>query len=232
MTERRYTDQEVTRLLQRAADLDRDSSAGAVARGLSLTELREIAAEAGIDPGAVTRAASELSTRPPSRTGGLLLGDSPVVRRTTAVPANLDRAALGRLVDVIDAEVPDQGTVGEALDSVRWTSAGRFVSRQVVVQPGERETVIRVEERFTDRIRAVIHAIPVTYGAGIGLVVGAEALAGGAGLGVATAVAGAAVGAGIGRGIWNLVRRNSRRRVESLAERLGEEASRLVESRE
>lgn len=229
MTERRYTDQEVARLLQRAADLDRDSSSGAVARGLSLSELREIAAEVGIDPGAVTRAAAELTRAAPSRAGALLLGDPPVVRRTTAVPTPLDRTALGRLIEVIDAETPAQGTVGEALGSVRWTSTSRFLSRQVVLQPGRQETVVRVEERFTDRLRAVIHILPTLYGAGFGLAIGAEALAGGAGLGAAIAAAGAGLGLGLGRGLWNVLRRGSRRRVEHLTERLGEEAARLTE---
>ncbi len=228
MTERRYTDQEVTRLLQRAADLDRDSSAGAVARGLSLTELRDIAAEAGIDPGAVTRAATELTSQAPSRAAALVLGASPVVRRTAAVPASLDRAALGRLVEVIDAEVPAQGTVGEALGSVRWTSTNRFLSRQVVLQPGEEETVMRVEERFTDRVRGVIHFLPAMYGGGFGLALGSGALGGGGVVGGVVAAAGALLGLGIGRGIWTALRRGSRGRVDRLAERLGEEASRMV----
>jgi hypothetical protein len=95
------------------------------------------------------------------------------------------------------------------------------------MQPGNDETVVRVEERFADRIRAIVHAIPVTYGAGAGLAVGAEAL-GGAVPGVALALTGGAVGLGIGRVIWNLMRRASRRRVESLATRIGDEASRLA----
>ncbi len=227
MSERRYTDQEVTRLLQRAADLDRDGPPTAVARGLSLTDLQSIASEVGIDPAMVTRAATELSTRGPSRVGSALLGESPVVRRTAAVPAALDRSALGRLVEVIDEETPAQGTVGEALGSVRWTSSTRFLSRQVVLQPGDAETVVRVEERFTDRVRTIIHALPVTYGVGAGLAVGAEAL-GGAIPGVALALTGGLVGLGVGRAIWNAVRRGSRRRVEALTARLGDEASRLA----
>jgi hypothetical protein len=229
MSERRYTDQEVTRLLQRAADLDRDSAGGAVARGLSLTELREIAAEVGIDPTMVTRAATEVSTSGPSRAGRLLLGEAPVVRRTSAVPVRLSREALGRLVEVVDAEMPAQGTVGEALGAVRWTSSNRFVSRQVVMQPGDAETVVRVEERFTDRIRAVIHLIPATYGAGGGLALGSELL-GAVGPGIPVALAGAALGFGLGRAIWKVLRRASSRRVESLTDKLGEEAAALSES--
>jgi hypothetical protein len=232
MTERRYTDQEVTRLLQRAADLDRDSTPSGIARGLSLTELREIAAEAGIDPRAVTRAAGELTTTSSTRTAGAVLGASPVVRRTAAVPARLGPEALGRLVDVVDAEVPAQGTVGEALGTVRWTSSNRFLSRQVVLQPGEGETVMRVEERFTDRLRAVLHGLPAAYGGGLALVAATEAVAAGAVPAAAIAVAGAAAGFGLGRAIWNVVRGRSTRRVAELARTLEEEAAALAASTE
>lgn len=227
MTERRYTDQEVARLLQRAADLDRDSGTGALAPGLSLSQLRGIAAEVGIDPGMVTRAATELSVSRPSRAGSLLLGESPVVRRTAAVPASLDRAALKRLIEVVDDELPAQGTVAEALGSVRWTSSSRFVNRQVVFQPGETETVVRVEERFVDRIRAVAHLLPLGYGVGGGLLVGTEVLSVGGLAAGAAAAAGGLLGWGLGRALWTALRGASRRRVERLAERLGDEASRL-----
>lgn len=228
MGERRYTDQEVTRLLQRAADLDRDTGGTGVARGLSLAELREIASEAGIDPAAVTRAAGELRTAPVSRLGSTLLGPSPVVRRTAAVPARLGADALGRLVDVVDAEVPAQGTVGEALGSVRWTSANRFLSRQVVIQPGEGETVVRVEERFTDRLRGVLHGLPAAYGGGLALIAATEAVAAGPWGAAAIAAGGALAGLGLGRALWSAVRRRSSRRVGRLAERLEVEASDLA----
>ena len=195
---------------------------------MSLAELREIAAEAGIDPRAVTRAASDLAAPAASRAGAALLGQSPVVRRTAAVPARLEADALARLIDVVDAEMPAQGTVGEALGAVRWTSSNRFISRQVVVQPGDGETVMRVEERFTDRIRGVLHGLPAAYGGGIGLLVAAEAMAAGPASAVAMALGGAAAGLGLGRLIWNALRRGSRRRVEGLAQRLEEESSRIL----
>jgi hypothetical protein len=226
MSERRYTDEEVARLLQRAADLDRDSGAPTLARGLSLTELRDIAAEAGIDPGMVTRAASEIPGRGTRRPTEALLGGSGVVGRTAAFPGRMDREALGRLVEIVDAESPEQGTVGEALGSIRWTSKGRFLSRQVVLRPGESESVVRVEERYTPRARAVIHLIPMTYAAGAGLAAGAQFFA--AGAAQASAAVGAALaGFGLGRAIWTFLRARSARRVEGLLEKLSEEAAHL-----
>lgn len=230
MTERRYTDQEVARLLQRAADIDRHSPAGqSVARGLSLGELQDIAAEVGIAPAAVTRAADEIAAPAASRLASAALGGAGLVRRTTALAVQLDRSGLGRMVEVIDAEVPAAGTVGEALGSVRWTATGRFLNRQVVVQPTETETVIRVEERYTDRLRAVMHLLPALYGAGGGVALGG-AWAGSAPVAGLIALAGSAVGLGVGRALWNALRSRSRRRVDRLSERLASEANALDRS--
>lgn len=230
MTERRYTDREVARLLQRAADIDHGAStASTVARGLSLTELQDIASEAGIAPEAVLRAADEMAVPAAPRMATLALGDPGLVRRTAALPVQLDRAALGRMVEVIDAEAPASGTVGEALGSVRWTATSRFLNRQVVVQPTESETVIRVEERYTDRLRAIVHLLPALYGGGGGMALGA-ALSGGTPAAALVAIAGAGVGLGLGRALWNALRFRSRQRVDRLSERLASEANALDRS--
>jgi hypothetical protein len=189
--------------------------------------LRDIAAEAGIDPGMVTRAADEISGPRPRRPTEGLLGGSGVVGRTVAFPGHMDRQALGRLVQIVDAESPEQGTVGEALGSIRWTSTNRFVSRQVVMQPGDAESVVRVEERYTARARAVIHLLPLTYGAGAGLATGAQFFS--AGVAQASLAVGAALaGFSIGRGIWSFLRARSVRRVEALLGRLGDEVARMT----
>ena len=227
MSERRYTDEEVAQLLQRAADLDRDTESSTLARGLSLAELRDVAAEAGIDPGMVTQAASELPGRRARRPTQGLLGGSGVVARTAALPGRLDRDAMGHLVDIIDADSSEQGTVGEALGSVRWTSSNRFSSRQIVLQPGDTESVVRVEERYTRRARAVIHLLPMTYAAGAGLAAGAEFFVAGAAQ-ASVAVGAALAGFGIGRAIWSFLRSRSARRVEGLIGKLGDEAARMT----
>lgn len=225
MSEPRYTDQEVARLLKRAADLDQEAGSGSeVARGLSLADLREVAAEAGIDPAAVTRAAAELATPSTSKIPGFLLGETGLIRRTAAVPGTLDRSGLAHLVSVIDAEAPASGTVGEALGSIRWTATGRFMNRQVVVRPTDTETVVRVEERFTDRLRAIIHILPASYGAGGGVALGAAMLGGGPSTALA-ALGGTVVGLGLGRALWNGLRARSKGRVERLTQRLAAEAS-------
>jgi hypothetical protein len=134
------------------------------------------------------------------------------------------------LMRIVDEEMPAQGSISQALGNVRWHSRGRFLSRQVSIEPGEEETLVRVEERFEHRLRAMIHAIPSSYATMLGFIVGMEQIGGapwGIGLGIA---AGAGVFAVSGR-IWNWVSRRSRARVELLSDRLAADASERAEPR-
>jgi hypothetical protein len=216
MTERRFTDDEVARILRRAAELDRrevdEGGSAEVARGLSLAELQEVAAEVGIAPATIARAALELER--PDATGlrEAVMGGSPVAQMTNVVPRPLTPAEMARVVQVVDEVMPDQGSVTEALGSVRWLSRGRFLSRKVVLQPTDAETRIQVQERYTGRARGASHFMPLSYGLGIGLVIGADVI-GGAGAGISLSVLGAVGGWGIGRAIWAGLRAASARRV-------------------
>jgi len=231
MTERRFTDKEVAIILRRAADLEKRTSSTALSsgRGLTLSDLKEIAAEAGIDPELVSRAVTEVQGPRGIRTGSLLGGPGPVQREIRATPGELSREDLAELVRVVDEEVRDQGTVQEALGHVRWTSQGRFLSTQVSLEPGNGETLLRVEERYSDAIRGVLHGIPAAYGLIFGLATALEAV----GLGGASALlfglVSSVAGWGVGGAIWRTLSTGSRNRVSRLAERLGIRAKELAE---
>jgi hypothetical protein len=228
MTERRFTDQDVAVILRRAVDLDREAGQDARGRGLTLEDLQEIAVEVGVDPEMVTRAVAELGTRSPL--GSLsFFGDPPVRRGVRAVPGTTDEDTLRELMRIVDREMPVQGAISEALGSVRWHSGTRFLSRQVSVEPSEAETIIRVEERFEDRVRAMIHLIPSFYGGMLGFVVGMEQL-GGAAPGIALGLAGGVGVFALAGRVWKWVSRRSRTRVEALADQLSGEASTRLES--
>jgi hypothetical protein len=223
MTERRFTDQDVAVILRRAVELDRESGQEARGRGLSLEELQDIAVEVGVDPSMVSRAAEELGTSSVLR--GLSLMGDPVVRRgVRAVPGTADEETLRELMRIVDREMPAQGTVTEALGTVRWNSGGRFLSRQVSIEPTPKETLIRVEERFEERVRTMVHAIPSSYAGFLGFIVGLEQL-GGQVPGFALGLFSVAVTFAIAGQVWNRVSRNSRARVENLADALSAEAS-------
>ena len=230
MTERRFTDKEVALILRRASDLETRASSAAVAsgRGLTLSDLREIAAEAGIDPELVSRAVTEMEGPRGIRTGSHLAGPGTVRREVRAIPEELSREELADLIRVVDEEVRDQGTVQEALGHVRWTSQGRILSTQVSLEPGEGETLLRVEERYHDALRGILHGLPAGHVFIFGLAGAMEGLHLALGPGALFVAASAAAGWGVGTTIWRGLSKGSRTRVQRLAEKLGLRARELA----
>ncbi|MFC1661881.1 hypothetical protein ACFL3S_10605, partial [Gemmatimonadota bacterium] len=183
--------------------------------------------EAGINPEVIGRAVAELESRK-----GLepitLLGPSNVNREVRAVPHELSRDALSELVRIVDQEVADQGTVQEALGCVRWNSQSRLRSTQVSLEPSQKETLLRVEERYSAGLRGALHAIPTSYGVMLSLPIWLEGLNLGVPATVVLAALSGVIGWGVGDVIWRRIARKSRSRVRALAERLSQTASRLL----
>jgi hypothetical protein len=229
MTDRRLSEKEVALVLRRAVELEEasPSSDPHSARGLTLRELQEIAREAGINPSLVTQAVAELSEKPalePFSIGG----PSTTKREVRVLPGRVSREGMGELMRIVDAEVAAQGTVVEALGAVRWTSSSWFLNTQVSVEPTNGETLLRVEERYSDSVRGPLHGIPTFWGLilGLGISLGELGLALPVALVIAVAVA--AIGWVSGDLIWRGVAAGSGKRVRGLADRLATEAPRLL----
>ena len=229
MTERRFTDKEVALILRRSVEMEEKSGSSELpsARGLTLKELQDVAGEVGLDPRVVSLAAAELETR-----RGLdpvsLIGPSTVRREVQSIPKELSREEMGELVRVVDREVSAQGTVVEALGAVRWTSNGRFLSTQVSLEPTEDETLIRVEERYAERVRGPLHGVPAGYGAMFGLILAMEGLELSGAMVAIAIVFMAVVGWIAGDLVWRAVSSGSQKRVRALSESLSEQAARLL----
>jgi len=229
MSERRFTDGEIGLILRRAVELEEGSGSKGVstARGLNLKELEEIAREAGIDPAMVRRAASEIESKGGAESGDIW-GPPGVRREVRTLPGEMAPEDVGDLMRVVDREVQAQGTVVEALGGVRWTSNTRFLSTQVSVEPSGSDTLLRVEERFSEAVRGPLHGVPAGWGLMIGLAVGTEQFGLSFPLVLVLMVIGALVGWGIGDLVWRGISTGSRKRVKSLTELLTTEASRLL----
>ena len=229
MTERRFTDREIGLILRRAVELEDGSPSTGVstARGLTLRELQEIAKEAGIDPGMVGRAVAEMESR-----RGLeplsIWGPSGVRREVRTVPGEMARDGVGELMRIVDQEVEAQGTVVEALGGVRWTSNTRFLSTQVSIEPSGEDTLLRVEERYSDSVRGPLHGVPAGWGLILGLGVGLEGLGLALPLVIVLTALMAMVGWGVGDLVWRGISARSRERVRALTEHLTTETSRLL----
>lgn len=183
---RRYSEEEVARLLERATELQREEgSPGTVAGGLTLPELEEIATEAGIDPRHLRRAAVDLDDGASPSSGWSWFTGAPVTltfERTVA--GELPPDAFESVTAVIQQRV---GTIGQASVVGRmltWQSEtpNKTRSLQIVVISRAGEIHIRVEERLNQLAGAL-------FG---GLVGGLGAGAGGAGVGVALGIMGSA----------------------------------------
>ena len=229
MTDRRLSEKEVALVLRRAVELEEDSPSSNLpsARGLTLPELQEIAREAGINPNLVTQAVAELSEKPglePFSIGG----PSTTKKEVRVLPGRLSREGMGELMRIVDQEVAAHGTVVEALGAVRWTSSGWLLNTQVSVEPTNGETLLRVEERYSDSVRGPLHGIPTFWGLilGLGLSLGEFGVA--LPVALVIAVAGAALGWLSGDLIWRGVAAGSGKRVSSLVDRLANEAPRLL----
>jgi hypothetical protein len=229
MTERRFTDREIGLILRRAVELDEGSSSTSVSnpRGLALEELQDIAEEAGIDPSMVARAVAEIESR-----GDLepwsIGGPAAARREVRTVPGEMPREKVGELMRVVDQEVEAQGTVVEALGGVRWTSNTRFLSTQVSVEPSGDDTLLRVEERYSEAVRGPLHGIPAGWSAMVGLLLGVEQLGLAVPFVLVLMVISGVIGWVVGDQIWRGISRGSQKRVRALTDRLTQEATRLL----
>lgn len=221
-TEHRFSEQEVSLVLQRAAEIEARDGVPAEARGLTLGDLEDVAAEVGIRPESLARAVAELQARGLDK-GTSLTGPSPSQKAIRAVATEVSREGLRELIARAEDAVGKPGTVTEALDTVRWTSADRFLTTQVSIAASS-DTTITVHERYQDRLRPMLHALPTFWGGLLGIAVG-----GSIGIAVLPLVAvvgaGAVVGLGTGRAVWTLLAKRSRNRVDRLANDLSEQAA-------
>ena len=97
--ERKFTDREVSEILRRAAR-DASSNAPVKREGLSLTELKAIGAEVGIDPNRLASAAQAVALESGSRSSGLLGGPS-VLNFERKVRGEVSPANMPEILSVI-----------------------------------------------------------------------------------------------------------------------------------
>ena len=110
MTERRYDDDEVALILHRAVEATTTSPERAPGMGLTLAELKEIGAEAGISRTGIEMAARTLEVREDPPATGAVLGLPTTVQLERVVPVRLDDEHLPQLLDLIRSEFARQGS--------------------------------------------------------------------------------------------------------------------------
>lgn len=153
-TARRYTDQEVALVIKRAAELQAQAAQVSEEErsGLSLTELEQIAREAGLDPGLVRRAATELDTRHTTTPRSRFLGAPSVLTLERTIDGEVPASEYEPIVEDLRRAFNDNGYVSTLGRSLAWSSmapngrGGNQKRVNVAITPRNGRTTIRVEE--------------------------------------------------------------------------------------
>lgn len=150
MTARRYDEEEVALILHRAVEAAARDQEGGTSAGLTLAELKEIAAEAGIDTTRIDEAATSLEVRRDGALTSSSVGLPPTVQMERVVPARLDDDLLPQLLDLIRTEFARQGIVEEVLGGFEWRARSVMGGRYVSIRGEGDSTRVRVLGNYRD----------------------------------------------------------------------------------
>lgn len=167
MTERRYNEDEVALIIRKAVDAGADDPAAGTGKGLSLSELREIGAEVGIEAARIEAAATALERRDAAPVGKVL-GLPTTLQLDRVVPVRLGQEHLPRLLDVIRRELARQGIVEEVLGGFEWRARGGMGGRYVSIRPEGDQTRIRVLGNYRDGVMGLTLGVGPIAAAGTG----------------------------------------------------------------
>jgi hypothetical protein len=145
MTEKRFNDEEVSLILRRAMETDRDRAEG----GLTLTQLKEIAVEVGVDPAQIESAALAVQSQSAGTHGSV--GGTPVsTRYEVDVPGEVDEAGYADVLRVIRRAMGRQGVVTEEFGGLSWRARDAFGGRYLTVRSENGRTHVEAMGNFRD----------------------------------------------------------------------------------
>ena len=125
MAERRYTDEEVARIFERAAEAQQQArkqlTSGESPDGMTLSQLQEIGKEVGISPELITQAAKSVAV-PMRQTSRRFLGLPIGVGRTVDLERKLTDAEWDQLVVDLRETFDAKGTIKHEGSFRQWTN--------------------------------------------------------------------------------------------------------------
>ncbi len=172
---RRYGEKEVGLILKRATELQQSAPEPTEGSGLTLADLEEIAAEAGIDPRYLRAAAGELDRVGPTPEGvEKWLGGPVVVELERRIDAEVSPDDFDLVIETISRASNGQGQPGVIGRTLTWTLSDPNSQRylQITVKSRQGETLIRMEERMHQLAGAFFGGIMAGGGLSVGLGVG------------------------------------------------------------
>jgi len=128
MPERRYSDDEVKRILSNAVESDTALTGSGTERGMTLAEIERIGVEAGVTPASVRAAATSLDQVSRAPTEVRVLGMSAGVGRSVTLPRSLSDTEWRRLVVLLRDLFQAQGREQEVAGRREWRNGNLVVS--------------------------------------------------------------------------------------------------------
>ena len=147
--ERRFTEEELALILNRAAE--RQEGVQASAPRYTLADIQEIAAGAGIAPDHVASVAAAIHDERTTR-GGAVLGAPHRFRFDETIDGEVADEVIGELFDLVRRTLGLQGEVTDALGTVEWKAQDNFGSNYVTVARRGGRTTIAVLSSRTDAV--------------------------------------------------------------------------------
>lgn len=152
MSTEEFNDDEVRKILERAAHQQQASEARGLVRGkgTSLQSLEEIAAEVGIDAGYVKAAAREVALRRDAEPPPTLLGVPRRLESSRVIKGKINDEAWGRIVSEMRSVFGVTGHVDEFGEIREWASshqpASAAMAVQVRLEPIDGGTLISIQQ--------------------------------------------------------------------------------------
>jgi hypothetical protein len=168
--EHRFAETEAASILQRAADLQKQAND---VRRMTVGELEDAAASAGIEPVYVRRAAAELSLRQARRDRfSATIGGPRTILLEVTLDGEIPVPAYEYVIEAVRRQTGELGSASLIGRSLTWTAlpahgrAGPGWSRQIAVTivPRAGRTRIRIEEKLDQLVRSVFGTAMFGFG--------------------------------------------------------------------
>ena len=173
---RLYGEKEIGKILKRATELQLDEPSAPPADSMTLKELEDVAAEAGIDPVYLRRAALEVDAGTAEKsTWAKIAGEELVLVRESTVPGELREDGFERIVGVIERGTSEHGQVTTLGRTLTWRAEPDNKSRtiQITVTSRDGQTSVRLEEDLK-KLASEYFGVSGSLGGILGFAVGAN----------------------------------------------------------
>jgi len=174
MPERRYDDEEVGLILREASRAQEGRRQGG-GEGLSLAQLKQIATEVGLDPGAVETAARRLAQNQSARRS-LFFGTPVAPEFEDEIAGELGPEELAEIVTAIRKATGRRGVSEAELGALEWSARDAMGGRYVSVLAKGGATRLRVFGNFRDGLMLVALGVGIPLTVFCGSILGALGL--------------------------------------------------------